>query len=307
MPGSMSAAGRRVVVVTLDACDRDLVLDWARAGELPEFAALLGQSARAFMCAPRAFYVGGVWPSFATATSAATHGFVAFRQLVPGTYREPLCPAESMSGDPFWEHLARAGRRVAVVDVPRIRVSRDLNGIHLADWGNHDPVHPLPVSWPPPLAAEIERRYGRSPVGDCDLVDHSARGLSHLCDALAARIETMRMTYTLGMLLNNGVPLVSALAVVKGTLGNAAMEQAFEHIEKQVREGKTFAGPLGDTELFPTLATHLIRIGEESGRLEEMLFRVADVYEREVHHGIQRLKQVKAADPVLRAALEGVS
>lgn len=113
-----------------------------------------------------------------------------------------------------------------------------------------------------------------------------------LVGSLTARIETMRMTYTLGMLLNNGVPLVSALGVVKGTLGNAAMEQAFEQIEKQVREGKTFAGPLGDAALFPTLATHLIRIGEESGRLEEMLFRVADVYEREVHHGIQRLMAI---------------
>ncbi len=110
-----------------------------------------------------------------------------------------------------------------------------------------------------------------------------------LIGSLAARVETTRMTYTLGMLLNNGVPLVSALGVVKGTLGNAAMESAFEQIEKQVREGKTFAGPLADAGLFPTLATHLIRIGEESGRLEEMLFRVADTYEREVHQAIQRL------------------
>jgi general secretion pathway protein F len=113
-----------------------------------------------------------------------------------------------------------------------------------------------------------------------------------LIGGLAARVETTRMTYTLGMLLNNGVPLVSALGVVKGTLGNAAMEHAFEQIEKQVREGKTFAGPLADTALFPTLATHLIRIGEESGRLEEMLFRVADAYEREVHQAIQRLMAI---------------
>jgi general secretion pathway protein F len=109
-----------------------------------------------------------------------------------------------------------------------------------------------------------------------------------LLGGLAARVETTRMTYTLGMLLNNGVPLVSALGVVKGTLGNAAMEHAFEQIEKHVREGKTFAGPLAESALFPSLATHLIRIGEESGRLEEMLFRVAEVYEREVHQSIQR-------------------
>jgi general secretion pathway protein F len=113
-----------------------------------------------------------------------------------------------------------------------------------------------------------------------------------LVGSLMARVETTRMTYTLGMLLNNGVPLVSALPVVKGTLGNAAMEDAFEQIEKQVREGKTFAGPLSETALFPSLATHLIRIGEESGRLEEMLFRVADSYEQEVHQSIQRLMAI---------------
>ena len=113
-----------------------------------------------------------------------------------------------------------------------------------------------------------------------------------LVGSLMARVETTRMTYTLGMLLNNGVPLVSALGVVKGTLGNAAMENAFAQIEKQVREGKTFAGPLADAALFPSLATHLIRIGEESGRLEEMLFRVADTYEREVHQSIQRLMAI---------------
>ncbi|MGZ9034629.1 MAG: type II secretion system F family protein, partial [Rhodospirillales bacterium] len=113
-----------------------------------------------------------------------------------------------------------------------------------------------------------------------------------LVGSLVARVETTRMTYTLGMLLNNGVPLVYALPVVKGTLGNAAMEQAFEQIEKQVREGKTFAGPLAEAGLFPSLATHLIRIGEESGRLEEMLFRVADAYEREVHQSIQRLMAI---------------
>jgi type II secretory pathway component PulF len=113
-----------------------------------------------------------------------------------------------------------------------------------------------------------------------------------LLGPLMARVETTRMTYTLGMLLNNGVPLVSALGVVKGALGNTAMEQAFEQIEKQVREGKTFAGPLAEAGLFPTLATHLIRIGEESGRLEEMLFRVAEVYEREVHQAIQRLMAI---------------
>lgn len=107
--------------------------------------------------------------------------------------------------------------------------------------------------------------------------------------SLFGKIEAMRMSYTLGMLLSNGVPLVSALSVVRTTLGNAAMAAAFAGIEAQVKEGKTFAGPLEETELFPKLATHLIRIGEESGQLETMLFRVADAYERDIQHSVQRL------------------
>lgn len=106
---------------------------------------------------------------------------------------------------------------------------------------------------------------------------------------LLAKVEVARMCYTLGMLLSNGVPLLASLAVVRETLGNAAMAEAFDQVEKQVKEGKTLARPLEDSGLFPRLATQLLRIGEESGRLEEMMFRVAETYDDEVQRGIQRL------------------
>jgi general secretion pathway protein F len=107
--------------------------------------------------------------------------------------------------------------------------------------------------------------------------------------ALITKSEVARVSYTLGMLLSNGVPLTAALAVAKDTLGNAAMADAFEGAGKQVKEGKTVSGPLAETDLVPRHATHLIRIGEESGRLEEMLFRVAEIYEAEVQRSTQRL------------------
>ena len=97
------------------------------------------------------------------------------------------------------------------------------------------------------------------------------------------------MCYTLGMLLSNGVPLLTSLSVVKETLGNAAMAHAFDEVEKQVKEGKTLAKPLEDSELFPKLATHLLRIGEETGRMEDMMFRIADTYDEDVQRTIQRL------------------
>lgn len=110
-----------------------------------------------------------------------------------------------------------------------------------------------------------------------------------LLGPLLAKVETARMSYTLGMLLSNGVPLLSSLAIVKQALGNAAMVDAFEHLHERVKEGKSLAAPLEETGLFPTLAMHLLHIGEESGRLEDMLFRITDTYEQDFQRSVQRL------------------
>lgn len=106
---------------------------------------------------------------------------------------------------------------------------------------------------------------------------------------LLTKAEAARVTFTLGTLLGNGVPLLGALGVARETLSNQVMAQAFEVVQKKVKEGKSFARPLDEAGVLPRLATHLLRIGEESGRLEEMLFRVAETYEVEVQRSIQRL------------------
>jgi general secretion pathway protein F len=103
------------------------------------------------------------------------------------------------------------------------------------------------------------------------------------------RAETVRLCYTLGMLLSNGVPLVGAIPVVRQTLGNQAMIAALSEVEQQVKAGRPFAERLAETGLFPPMGTHLLRVGEEGGRLDEMLLRVADSYEQEVQREIQRL------------------
>jgi general secretion pathway protein F len=131
------------------------------------------------------------------------------------------------------------------------------------------------------------KRHRRNPAAR-RLWDHRLLRLP-LLGELLTKVEVARMSYTLGMLLSNGVPLIASLSVVKETLGNAAMAHAFDQVEKQVKEGKTLAKPLEDSGLFPKLATHLLRIGEESGRLEEMMFRIADTYDEDVQRTIQRL------------------
>jgi general secretion pathway protein F len=106
---------------------------------------------------------------------------------------------------------------------------------------------------------------------------------------LLTKAEVARFGFTLGMLISNGVPLVAALSVAREALDHPAIAAAVGDVEKQVKEGKSFAAPLSETGMFPTLATHLVRIGEESGKLEEMLFRVADIYDNEVQRATQRL------------------
>jgi general secretion pathway protein F len=118
-----------------------------------------------------------------------------------------------------------------------------------------------------------------------------------LLGELVAKIETARFSRTLGTLLGNGVTLLSGLSIVKETMGNAVMAGALDGVVASLREGKGFGRPLLATGVYPRLATQMILVGEESGRLEEMLNRVADVYDREVQVVIKRFLAVM--EPVM--------
>ncbi len=118
-----------------------------------------------------------------------------------------------------------------------------------------------------------------------------------LLGELVQKIETARFTRTLGTLLANGVTLLGALSIVKETVGNRVMGDALDGVVAQLREGKGFGRPLMATGVYPKLATQMILVGEESGQLEEMLERVADVYDREVQLVIKRFLAV--LEPVM--------
>jgi|SoiMethySBSTD1v2_1073268.scaffolds.fasta_scaffold286546_1 general secretion pathway protein F len=114
---------------------------------------------------------------------------------------------------------------------------------------------------------------------------------------LIAKVEIARFARTLATLLANGVTLLAGLSIVKETMGNVVLQNALDGVTAKLREGKGFGRPLAETGLFPRLATQMILVGEESGRLEEMLGRVADVYDREVATAIKRFLAV--LEPVL--------
>ncbi len=109
-----------------------------------------------------------------------------------------------------------------------------------------------------------------------------------LTGGIIARIEMARFSRSLGTLLQNGVPLLTGLSILKDTLGNAVFRNAVDAISRDLKEGRGMSKPMIETNVFPKLAVQMIAVGEETGKLDEMLFQVADVYDREVATAIKR-------------------
>jgi general secretion pathway protein F len=118
---------------------------------------------------------------------------------------------------------------------------------------------------------------------------------------LVQKIETARMARTLGTLVRNGVPLLTALSIVRNVVGNVVMAEAVDRAAEDVKVGSGLAWSLGQTRRFPRLALQMIQVGEESGELEAMLGRVADTFDLEVRNAVDRL--VALMVPVVTAIL----
>ena len=105
---------------------------------------------------------------------------------------------------------------------------------------------------------------------------------------LFSRIEMARFSRTLGTLLSNGVTLVAALNIVRETMGNAYLAEATGNVARELKEGRGLGRPMMETGRFPMLAVHMILVGEETGRLDEMLMQVAETYDQEVEIAIRK-------------------
>lgn len=118
-----------------------------------------------------------------------------------------------------------------------------------------------------------------------------------LLGELVLKLDVARMARTLGTLLQNGVVLLAALSIAKETLGNTVLARSLDQVVADLREGRGLGKPLQKAGLFPKLAVHMVMVGEETGRLEELLLQVADVYDREAQTTIRRL--LALMEPVL--------
>ena len=121
---------------------------------------------------------------------------------------------------------------------------------------------------------------------------------------LFSRIEMARFSRTLGTLLANGVALVSALNIVRDTMANAYLAEAIAGVSRELKEGRGLGRPMMETGRFPMLAVHMILVGEETGRLDDMLMQVAETYDREVEVAIR--KALALLQPVMIVAMAAI-
>jgi general secretion pathway protein F len=109
-----------------------------------------------------------------------------------------------------------------------------------------------------------------------------------LMGEVARMVAISRLTSTLATMLASGVQLLDAMDVAKRVMNNRVLEQAVEGARQNIREGETIAEPLKRSGEFPALVTHMIAVGERSGEMEEMLRRIAHIYDGEVDRVITR-------------------
>ncbi len=179
----------RVLFLALDAADMDTLQVMCHAGELPTIAGLMAESRWGISESPSGLFVGAVWPSFWTSLSPANHARYCFRQLATGTYDDvDITPLDTF-GQPFWRAIGDAGKRVAVVDIPKTYPTEGLNGIHVCDWGTHDPDHDRTTTWPADLGPSLEAQYGGNTVPNCNIYSRSPESLGELREILFRRLD----------------------------------------------------------------------------------------------------------------------
>ncbi len=107
--------------------------------------------------------------------------------------------------------------------------------------------------------------------------------------AVVLQTEVARFARITGTLLKSGVPMLAALGVVKEMMGNLILARAVDGLADGVRRGAGLSRPMDDSHVFPALATHMVRVGEETGRLEDMLLKVGATFEIETRKRVKRL------------------
>ena len=113
-----------------------------------------------------------------------------------------------------------------------------------------------------------------------------------------------RFGRTLGTLMSSGVPVLNSLAIVKETSGNEVVSGAIQKVHDAVKEGEGIAVPLNNTKIFPPMVISMVEVGEETGKLPEMLEKIADTYDEEVDNAVSALTSL--IEPLMIVGLAGI-
>ena len=137
------------------------------------------------------------------------------------------------------------------------------------------------------VIATVLRQYLRTETGKI-LFDRIKLRIP-LVGPVISTFAIVRFTRTMATLLENGVRMLPALQVVKDTIGNKVYSNAITEAEREVEQGSTLSRELGQNKDFPTLVTHMIAVGEESGEPVTMLSKLSDYYDMEIRKSLERL------------------
>jgi general secretion pathway protein F len=142
-------------------------------------------------------------------------------------------------------------------------------------------------------------KYINTPKGESQW--HALQLKLPILGILVKMINVSRFCSTLGTLMNSGVPILTALNIVKNLIPNVHMKDAVEKARQSVSEGASLAQPLIQSGFFPPLVTHMIKLGERSGELEPMLKIISENYEDQVQSRISGLTSV--LEPIMMICL----
>lgn len=121
---------------------------------------------------------------------------------------------------------------------------------------------------------------------------------------IIAKTAVSRFSRTLGTLMSSGVPVLNALAIVKETSGNEVVSKAVQEVYVAVKEGEGIAAPLSKTKVFPEMVISMVEVGEETGKLPEMLDKIANSYDEEVDNAVSALTSL--IEPLMIVGLAGI-
>ncbi|MEZ6142281.1 MAG: type II secretion system F family protein [Zavarzinella sp.] len=121
---------------------------------------------------------------------------------------------------------------------------------------------------------------------------------------IAEKTVVARTTRTLGTLVSSGVPILEALAIVRETANNAVFERMYQRVYESIREGDTIAEPLRDSKLVDDMVVNMVEVGEETGDLDTMLYKIADFYDEEVDTAVKSL--ISLLEPIMIVILGGI-